>query len=136
MAATVPQKPPANVKLSATSLPASGWPIVPVSRTATNTVVVSWPLPDTGWRLQATINLSATPIVWTEIEPPYQTSAMDLYYVEPVPTGQKYYRLHKQYNIHLRLLHHPSKPRMVFLSLPVLLHVISHLMQVHFLLLS
>jgi hypothetical protein len=72
-----------------------GAPWLTVNRTATNTVLISWPLPDTGWKLQATTNLSATPCVWTEIEPPYQTSATDLYYVEPVPTGQKYYRLHK-----------------------------------------
>jgi hypothetical protein len=72
-----------------------GAPLLTVSRTATNTVVVSWPLPDTGWKLQATTNLSATPCVWSEIEPPYPTNATDLYYVEPMPAGQKYYRLHK-----------------------------------------
>ncbi len=72
-----------------------GAPWLTVSRTTTNTVLVSWPLPDTGWKLQATTNLAATPCVWREIEPPYHTNATDLYCVEPCSPGQTYYRLHK-----------------------------------------
>jgi hypothetical protein len=70
-------------------------PYLSVLRTATNTVLVSWPGPEAGWKLQATTNLAAKPLVWTEIAPPYQTSGTDLYYVEPLPVGNKFYRLHK-----------------------------------------
>ena len=73
----------------------AGAPYLTVRHTSTNTVVVSWPLPDDGWKLQASTNLAAHPVAWAEIAPPYQTSLADLYYVEPFPTGQKYYRLHK-----------------------------------------
>jgi hypothetical protein len=61
----------------------------------TNTVVVYWSLPDTGWRLQYTLNLSTSPIVWTEIPPPYLANATSLYHLEPIPAGNKFYRLHK-----------------------------------------
>ncbi len=63
-----------------------------VSRTATNTVVLSWPLPDVGWRLRCTTNLSATP-TWTEIPPPYATNATSLLFIEPAVPGNKFYRL-------------------------------------------
>jgi hypothetical protein len=77
------------------ALQTPGAPYLTVRHTSTNTVVVSWPLPGTGWKLQATANLAAHPIAWAEIAPPYQTSTTDLYYVEPFPTSQKYYRLQK-----------------------------------------
>jgi hypothetical protein len=70
-------------------------PYLSVLRSATNTVLVFWPGPEAGWKLQATTSLSATPVVWTEIAPPYQTSGTNLYYVEPVPVGNRFYRLHK-----------------------------------------
>jgi hypothetical protein len=72
-----------------------GAPLLSVMRTGTNTVVVSWPLPASGWKLQATTNLLITGSVWTEIPPPYSTDATSLYFVEPTPTGSKFYRLHK-----------------------------------------
>ena len=70
-------------------------PRLTVCRTATNTVVVSWASADTSWKLQAAENLSADPAAWKEIAPPYLTDLTCLYYIEPVPTGQRYYRLHK-----------------------------------------
>ena len=73
----------------------AGAPYLTVGHTPTNTVVVCWPLPDAGWILQATTNLAAKPILWTEIGPPYLSNSTDLYFVEPLPVGQKYYRLHK-----------------------------------------
>jgi len=57
--------------------------------------VVSWPLPATGWLLHATTNLVAGGSVWTEIPPPYQTNATNLEFTEPLPTGNKFYCLHK-----------------------------------------
>jgi hypothetical protein len=72
-----------------------GQPWLSVRLTMTNTVVISWPQSDTGWRLQATTNLLTKPINWTEIAAPYHTNAADLYLVEPWRPGQRYYRLHK-----------------------------------------
>jgi hypothetical protein len=66
-----------------------------VFRTSTNTVCVYWPLPDDGWKLQATTNLASGPCLWSEIAPPYQTTTTERYYIEPWPAGRKYYRLHK-----------------------------------------
>jgi hypothetical protein len=72
-----------------------GTPLLSVARTATNTVIVSWPLPDAGWKLHATTNLVTTGSVWTEIPPPYAINATSLYFVEPIPTGNRFYRLHQ-----------------------------------------
>jgi hypothetical protein len=71
-----------------------GVPRLWVSRTTTNTVVVWWALPDTGWQLRSATSLVAGS-TWTDISPPYQTNASNLYYVEPVPSGNKFYRLKK-----------------------------------------
>ena len=72
-----------------------GAPTLLVRRTETNTVTVSWPLPEAGWKLHATTNLSATPISWTELAPPYATNSTSLHFIEPAPLGNKFYRLHK-----------------------------------------
>ena len=72
-----------------------GAPWLSVARTSTNTLVVWWPLPDTGWKLHATTNLVTGGSVWTEIPAPYAADATSLYFVEPVPVGNKFYRLHK-----------------------------------------
>ncbi len=72
-----------------------GAPTLTVRRTGTNTVAVSWPLPDSGWKLHASTNLSTMPGTWTELAPPYATNAMSLYFVEPWPGGTKFYRLHR-----------------------------------------
>jgi hypothetical protein len=72
-----------------------GAPLLSVTRTPTNTVLVSWPGPEAGWRLQATTNLTATPVVWTPLPPPYQVSGTNLSFIEAAPTGNKFYRLQK-----------------------------------------
>ncbi|MBI5384884.1 MAG: hypothetical protein HZA90_09385 [Verrucomicrobia bacterium] len=77
------------------AVPTPGAPFLTVTRTATNTVVVSWPLPDTGWKLHATPSFSTTPILWTELPPPYATASTNLLFIEPAPVGNKFYRLHK-----------------------------------------
>ena len=60
-----------------------------------NGVVVSWPLPATGWLLHATTNLITGGSLWTEIPPPYQTNGTTLQFTEASPAGNKFYRLHK-----------------------------------------
>jgi hypothetical protein len=62
-------------------------------RTPTNTVVVWWPLSDTSWQLQATMNLVAAGRVWTEYS--CQTNEGTCYRIESPPAGSKFYRLHK-----------------------------------------
>ena len=69
-------------------------PYLTITR-SNNTVIVSWPLPATGWLLHATTNLVGGSSVWTEIPPPYQTNDPNLQFTEPAPTGHKFYRLHK-----------------------------------------
>ena len=75
------------------AVPTPGAPELTVTRTTTNTVVVSWPLPDAGWRLQATSSLSTDPVIWGELNPPYATNATDFLFVEPAPLGNRFYRL-------------------------------------------
>ena len=72
-----------------------GAPLLSIARTATNTVIVWWSLPDTGWKLHATANLVTNGSVWTELPQPYATNATSFYFVEPTLVGNKFYRLHK-----------------------------------------
>jgi len=72
-----------------------GAPYLSVVR-SNNTVVVSWPLPATGWLLHATTNLVAGGSVWAEIPPPYQTNGVNLQFTEAVPMeAKRFYRLHR-----------------------------------------
>ncbi len=73
----------------------SGAPLLAVLRTTTNTVVVSWPSSADAWRLQFTTALTSGS-TWTEIPPPYQVASTNLTFTEPVPSGNKFYRLQKQ----------------------------------------
>jgi len=73
-----------------------GAPYLTVSFTATNTVLVSWPLAGAdGWLLEATNALPAVSMPWPTIPPPYQTNGTNLQVVEPLPAGNMFYRLHK-----------------------------------------
>jgi hypothetical protein len=72
-----------------------GAPLLSLARTSTNTVVLWWPLPDTGWQLQAATNLNQGSGGWTTRPPPYATNATSFYFVEPVPRGNQFYRLHR-----------------------------------------
>jgi hypothetical protein len=71
-----------------------GAPWLSLQRTATNTVAVSWPTGDSAWKLQWTASLLVTNS-WTDIAPPYATSATNSVYVEFAPAGNRFYRLHK-----------------------------------------
>lgn len=73
-----------------------GAPYLKVALSATNTVVLSWPIAEgAGWVLQKTNALPATPAAWPEIPPPYQTNGPNLQYVEPAAYGTMFYRLCK-----------------------------------------
>jgi hypothetical protein len=69
-------------------------PLLTVTRSNT-TVVVAWPGPEAGWKLQATTAVLPGGSVWTEIPPPYRTNGPSLFYFEAPPLGNKFYRLHK-----------------------------------------
>lgn len=77
-----------------TAVQTEGAPYLTVIR-SNSTVVVSWPLPATGWVLEATNSLPQTASAWPQIPPPYQTNGVNLQFTEPVPTGNKFYRLKK-----------------------------------------
>jgi len=70
-------------------------PSLSLLHTATNTVVVSWPLAGThGWVLQATNALPSVAAPWPIIPPPYQTNGANLQFIESATTRSKFYRLH------------------------------------------
>ena len=75
--------------------PAAAAPSLRIWRTATNAVVVSWTLPAEGWVLEATNSLPSVSAPWPQVPPPYQTNGSNLQFIEPAPTGNKFYRLHK-----------------------------------------
>jgi hypothetical protein len=52
-------------------------------------------LPAEGWVLEATNALPNLAAPWPQIPPPYQTNGANLQFIEPSPTGNKFYRLHK-----------------------------------------
>jgi hypothetical protein len=71
-----------------------GAPLLTIVR-SNITVIVSWPLPATGWVLEATNALPQVAAPWPLISPPYQTNGTNLQFSEPTPLGNKFYRLHK-----------------------------------------
>jgi hypothetical protein len=70
-------------------------PVLSISRTSTNTVVLSWPLAYADWTLQTATNLSDRADGWTDIAPPYVTGATDCRCVQPFAAGAKFYRLYQ-----------------------------------------
>jgi hypothetical protein len=68
-------------------------PQLSIARTATNTVVISWPQPAPDWKLEATAVLATGTGSWTLLAPPYPTNAIQYMVTEPVPPGCKFYRL-------------------------------------------
>jgi hypothetical protein len=71
-----------------------GAPYLTVTRT-NNALIVSWPLPAEGWVLEWTNALPQVLWPWPQIPPPYQTNGTNLQFTEPVPVGNKFYRLHR-----------------------------------------
>jgi hypothetical protein len=71
-----------------------GAPNLIVTR-SNSAVIVSWPLPATGWVLEYTDSLPQVSALWLQIPPPYQTNGAYLQFTESVPLGHRFYRLHK-----------------------------------------
>ena len=74
-------------------VPMAGAPSLSIARTATNTVVLSWPQPAPGWTLEASAVLTAGAGGWSAIPPPYPTNATHCVVTEPVPSSHRFYRL-------------------------------------------
>jgi hypothetical protein len=69
----------------------AGAPVLSIFRTTTNTVVVSWPSPSTGWKLQQTGSLPAGSWV-TPAEAVNDNGTSKFIVVNPA-TGNRFYRL-------------------------------------------
>jgi hypothetical protein len=50
-------------------------PLLSITRTATNSVVLSWPQPADGWVLEQASSLVGAPKGWTQLPLPYQSNA-------------------------------------------------------------
>jgi hypothetical protein len=68
-----------------------GAPLLTIFHTATNTAVVFWPSPSTGWNLQQNTNLGTTNWV-TPLETVNDNGTNRFIIVNP-PTGNRFYRL-------------------------------------------
>jgi hypothetical protein len=79
--------------LAAVQTPGAPW--LSITRTVTNTVCVWWPLPADGWVLEYTNRVVSVSALWPKVMMPYQTNATQAWIIDPTPTGNKFYRLHK-----------------------------------------
>jgi hypothetical protein len=74
-------------------VPAPGTPSLTVTRTATNSVIISWPSPSTGWVLWQNTNVSTAN--WSEVlTTPSDDGNTKSVTVAP-PVGTRFYRLKK-----------------------------------------
>jgi hypothetical protein len=71
----------------------AGSPLLTIVATPTNTVMVSWPSPSTGFRLQQTIDLNTDP--WTTPSEPINDDGTVKFVVVNPPLGNRFYRLVK-----------------------------------------
>jgi hypothetical protein len=68
-------------------------PRLSISRTATNAVVLSWPLPADGWVLEQASSLVGSPQGWTQIPPPYATDTRQAWVTITNSEASSFYRL-------------------------------------------
>ena len=71
-----------------------GAPLLSILRTTTNTVVVYWPSPSTGWNLQQNTN-SVSSLNWSNVTSGITDDATTKTFIVNPPTGNRFYRLHK-----------------------------------------
>jgi hypothetical protein len=70
-----------------------GAPLLSIARTTTNTVIVFWPSPSTGWTLQENTN-SVSSANWNDHPFPQDNGAIKYIIANP-PAGNRFYRLYK-----------------------------------------
>ncbi|HWV98606.1 MAG TPA: hypothetical protein VNZ64_02825 [Candidatus Acidoferrum sp.] len=80
-----------QVSLVATNLQVQP-PLLSILLTATNSVVISWPAPSTGWTLQQNTNL-LVPTAWASTTNPVSTAGGQNQVLVTLPTGTQFYRL-------------------------------------------
>lgn len=68
-----------------------GAPLLSLSLTATNTAVISWPFPSTGFALEANPSLGTTN--WTSVTNTVQNDGTFKWVVVPANSGHKFFRL-------------------------------------------
>jgi hypothetical protein len=73
------------------SVPTVGAPKLRIFLTSTNTAVVAWPSPATGWKLQQDLNLSTA--TWTTPTEPVNDNGTEKFIIVKPPTGNRFYRL-------------------------------------------
>lgn len=74
-------------------VPTPGAPTLVIALTSTNTAMVSWPSPSTGWTLQQSTN-SLVSVNWSNTPAPADNGTIRYLIVNP-PTGNRFYRLFK-----------------------------------------
>jgi hypothetical protein len=74
-------------------LQSPGAPLLTMFRTATNTLVLSWPSPSTGFYVQQTTNLNGA--VWTTPSETINDNGTNKVMVVNPPAGNRFYRLVK-----------------------------------------
>jgi hypothetical protein len=76
---------------------AGGAPPLAITRTPTNTVVVSWPAPAENWILERTNALPIINAPWPAVPPPYQNDGARLsaVFTNAPPAGNQFFRLRK-----------------------------------------
>lgn len=82
-----------SVELSPGIVPASGAPALTISLTATNTALVSWPSPSTGWNLEQSTNLNSRN--WETVTGSIADNGANKFIVVRPAADNRYYRLHK-----------------------------------------
>jgi len=83
----------ANDFVGAYLLTVSALPKLSISLTTTNTAIVSWPSPSTGWSLQQNSDLSTTS--WSGPSETINDNGTDKFIIVNPPTGNRFYRLNK-----------------------------------------
>ena len=68
-----------------------GSPLLRVLRTSTNTVVVAWPAPSTGFSLQQNTNLNTT--IWASVTNTVNMVGSENQVIVAPPVGNRFYRL-------------------------------------------
>jgi hypothetical protein len=70
-------------------------PSLSISRTATNTIVVSWPASATGWVLESTNHITVASPPWPQVQPPYPSIGTNLFvtFTNNPAAGNQFFRL-------------------------------------------
>ena len=71
-----------------------GAPLLTISMTSSNTVLVSWPAPSTGFNLQVNTNSLAS-VNWSNVASGLQDNGTLKYLIVNPPGGKRFYRLAK-----------------------------------------